>query len=89
MVGQSAFNSSNNSIGLTPSTILGTVVAADPSTYKQVLNGPKLSNLHGIDPSGVWKLIVSDDYYWFAGEIRGGWSLEITTEKDKSIRATR
>ncbi len=89
VVGQSAFNNSNNSIGLTPSTILGTVVAGDPSTHKQVLNGPKLSNLNGIDPTGVWKLIVSDDYYWFAGEIRGGWSLEITTEKGKTVRATR
>lgn len=89
VVGVNAFNTSRNSVALTQSTVLGTVVAGDPDTYKRVLSGPKLSSLHGISPGGVWKLIVADDFYWFAGEIKGGWSLEITTEKDKRNRATR
>ncbi len=84
--GVSTFNTSRNSAGLTPSTILGTVVADDPSTYKKVLNGPKLSDLNGISPAGEWRLIVADDYYWFAGEIKGGWSIEITTEKGKQVK---
>lgn len=89
VTGLNMFNTSRNSTGLTQSTVLGPVDAADPGTYKKVLNGPKLSNLHGISPAGVWKLIVADDFFWFDGEIKGGWSLEITTEKDKRNRATR
>jgi subtilisin-like proprotein convertase family protein len=89
VTGLNTFNSPTNSVGLTTSTVLGTVDAANPDTFKKVLNGPKLSNLHGISPAGVWKLIVADDYFWFDGEIKGGWSLEITTERDKRNRATR
>lgn len=83
VVGLNAFNTSRASIGLTPTTVLGTVVAENPETYKKVLNGPKLSDLNGISPVGEWRLIVADDFYWFAGEIKGGWSLEITAEKGK------
>lgn len=76
-----AFNTSRSSAPLTTSTILGTVVAEDPATYKKLLNGPKLSDLNGISPTGQWRLIVVDDFYWFGGEIKGGWSLEITAKK--------
>jgi|GEM_PF-3597299 len=71
-----------SAISLTPSTIMGTVVADDLSTYKKVLNGPRLSNFNGINPEGQWKLYVVDDFYWFAGEIKNGWSLEITASND-------
>lgn len=75
------FSTSRRSAALTPTTILGPVVAEDQNTYKKVLNGPKLSSLNGISPTGQWRLVVVDDYYWFAGEIKGGWGLEITAKK--------
>ncbi|MDO9103960.1 MAG: hypothetical protein Q7U57_03260 [Methylovulum sp.] len=75
-----SFNTSRNSVGLTPSTVLGPVTAEDQKTYKKVFNGPKLSNLNGISPTGQWRLVVVDDFYWFNGSIKGGWSLEITTK---------
>jgi subtilisin-like proprotein convertase family protein len=76
-----SFNTATNSVPLTTSTVLGTVVADDPTTYKKVLNGPTLSSLNGMSPTGQWRLIVVDDFYWFGGEIKGGWSLEITAQK--------
>ncbi|WP_020563501.1 hypothetical protein [Methylosarcina fibrata] len=76
-----AFNTSRNSVGLTTSTVLGTVVAEDTTTYKKLLNGPRLSNLNGMSPTGQWRLIIVDDFYWFGGEVKGGWSLEITAQK--------
>lgn len=75
------FESSRNSVPMTAATMYGEVDPSDPSTYKKVINGPRLGKLHGIDPEGVWTLLVADDYYWFDGEIKGGWSLEITTEQ--------
>lgn len=83
------FTRSRDSVPLTTATVLGDVDIADPSTFKKVINGPTLSTLNGINPAGVWKLIVADDYYWFDGEIRGGWSLEITTQRDRSTRVNR
>ncbi|OAI22365.1 MULTISPECIES: hypothetical protein [Methylomonas] len=77
-------NDPSTSVALTPTTVLAAPTVGDPSTYKKVTNGPKLSNLNGIDPSGQWKLYVVDDFYWFAGEIKGGWSLEITTDDQQS-----
>jgi subtilisin-like proprotein convertase family protein len=77
----STFSTSRNSVGLTASTVLGDVTPGDITTYKKVLNGPELSHLNGIDPAGNWRLIVVDDFYWYAGEIKGGWSLEITTAR--------
>ncbi|MCQ8129892.1 hypothetical protein [Methylomonas rivi] len=77
-------NDPSTSVALTPTTVLAAPTAGDPSTYKKVTNGPKLSNLNGIDPSGQWKLYVVDDFYWFAGEIKGGWSLEITADDQQS-----
>jgi subtilisin-like proprotein convertase family protein len=63
---------------VTPATTLLTPTAGNPSTYKVVTSGPQLSTFNGSDPKGSWKLYVVDDFYWFAGEIKGGWSLEIT-----------
>ncbi|EIC30054.1 MULTISPECIES: hypothetical protein [Methylomicrobium] len=76
-----AFNTATNSVSLTPGTVLRTVVADDPTTHKKVLNGPTLSSLNGMSPTGQWRLVVVDDFYWFDGEIKGGWSLEITAKK--------
>lgn len=75
------FSSSRASSALTTSTVLGDVIPGDTSTYKKVLNGPKLSHFNGINPTGSWRLIVVDDFFWFGGEIKGGWSLEITTAR--------
>lgn len=72
-----SFNTSRNSVGLTPSTIMGPVTPENPKTFKKVLNGPTLSSLNGISPTGQWRLVVVDDFYWFGGEIKGGWSLQI------------
>jgi subtilisin-like proprotein convertase family protein len=41
--------------------------------------GTELAVLNGIDPNGTWSLYVFDDTAQDAGEIAGGWSLEITT----------
>lgn len=76
----SSFNSSRNSAPLTTTTVLAPVNAADKRTYKKIINGPSLSSLNGISPVGQWRLVVVDDFYWFAGEIKGGWSLEITAK---------
>jgi len=76
-----SFNTSKNSAPLTTSTVMGTVDAEDPSTYRNYLNGPALSKFNGMSPVGQWRLVVVDDFYWFAGEIKGGWSLEINAKK--------
>jgi len=74
----------DTSIALTPTTVLTTPTPGDESTYKIVTNGPKLATFNGADPAGQWKLYVVDDFYWFAGEVKGGWSLEITADDDQS-----
>jgi len=45
---------------------------------KVVTSGPSLSVFNGYNPAGVWKLYVVDDFFWYKGEITGGWSLEVT-----------
>jgi subtilisin-like proprotein convertase family protein len=75
------FNTSKNSAPLTTSTVMGTVDAEDVSTYKKYLNGPALSKFNGMSPTGQWRLVVVDDFYWYAGEIKGGWSLEIKVKR--------
>lgn len=67
---------------VTPATTLLTPTAGDTSTYKVVTSGPLLSTFNGAEPKGTWRLYVVDDFYWFAGEIKGGWSLEITVDDD-------
>ena len=76
-----SFNTPTNSVSLTTATVLGPVTAENPESYKKVINGPTLSSLNGISPVGEWCLVVVDDFYWYAGEIKGGWSLEITAQR--------
>jgi len=45
---------------------------------KVVTAGPLLSTFNGSSPAGVWKLYVVDDFFWYKGEVTGGWSLEVT-----------
>ncbi|MEY2410493.1 MAG: hypothetical protein QOF48_3163 [Verrucomicrobiota bacterium] len=40
---------------------------------------PALDAFNGIDPNGVWRLFVFDDFYQDGGRIADGWTLEITT----------
>jgi subtilisin-like proprotein convertase family protein len=39
----------------------------------------RLSVFNGLNPNGMWGLFVVDDLGGFAGNINGGWSLNITT----------
>jgi subtilisin-like proprotein convertase family protein len=44
-----------------------------------------LSVFNGADPNGDWQLFVVDDADNAAGQLAGGWSLEITAEVDRQI----
>jgi subtilisin-like proprotein convertase family protein len=62
---------------ITPGTVVDTSSAVQ-AQKKLTTSGPLLSTFNGSLPAGQWKLYVVDDFFWYAGEIKGGWSLEIT-----------
>jgi subtilisin-like proprotein convertase family protein len=64
---------------ITPGTVVDTSSAVQ-AQKKLTTSGPLLSTFNGSAPAGTWKLYVVDDFFWYKGEIKGGWSLEITAE---------
>lgn len=65
---------------ITPGSAIDTSTA-EIAAAKVVTSGPKLSSFNGTAPAGAWRLYVVDDFFWYDGEIKGGWSLEITAAK--------
>jgi subtilisin-like proprotein convertase family protein len=63
-----------------PSNYVVTDIFPAPAPAGPHPDPPLLSVFNGIDPNGVWSLLVVDDASVNAGSILGGWELRITTE---------